>query len=35
MKSILPDEYAVEKQFYSRVDNFFAKYEISKKLRRS
>ena len=34
MKSILPDQYAVEKQFNSRVDNFFAKYEISKKLRR-
>jgi hypothetical protein len=33
MKSILPDQYAVEKQFNSRVDNFFAKYEISKKLR--
>jgi hypothetical protein len=31
MKSILPDQYAVEKQFNSRVDNFFAKYEISRR----
>jgi len=33
MKPILPDQYAVEKQFKSRVDNFFVKYEISKTLR--
>jgi hypothetical protein len=33
MKSILPDQYAVEKLFNSRVDNFFVKYEISKRLR--
>ena len=33
MKPILPDQYAVEKQFNSRVNNFFTKYEIGKKLR--
>jgi hypothetical protein len=35
MKSILPDQYAVEKQFNSRMDNFFTKYEIGKTLRYS
>lgn len=33
MQSILPDQYAVEKQFNSRVDNFLSKYEIGKILR--
>jgi len=33
MKSILPDQYAVEKQFNSRVDNFLSKYEVGKSLR--
>jgi hypothetical protein len=33
MKSILPEQYAVEKQFNSRVDNFFSKYKIGKTLR--
>ncbi|OPX87855.1 MAG: hypothetical protein A4E53_02327 [Pelotomaculum sp. PtaB.Bin104] len=32
MKSILPEQYAVEKQFNSRVDNFLAKYGLGKKL---
>ena len=35
MQSILPDQYAVEKQFNSRVDNFLSKYEIGKTLRYS
>lgn len=33
MKSILPEQYAIEKQFNSRVDNFLSKYEIGKTLR--
>lgn len=32
MKSILPEQYAVEKQFNSRVDNFLVKYGLGKKL---
>jgi len=35
MKTILPDQYAVEKQFTSRVDNFLLRHEIGKTLRRS
>jgi len=35
MKSILPDEYIIEKQFNSRVDNFLSKYEIGKILHHS
>jgi len=32
MKPILPEQYAVEKQFNSRVDNFLSRHEIGKKL---
>ena len=35
MKTILPDQYAVEKQFASRVDIFLSKHGIGKTLRRS
>jgi len=35
MKTILPDQYAVEKQFTSRVDNFLLRHKIGKTLRRS
>lgn len=33
MKSILPEQYEIEKQFNPRVDNFLSKYEIGKILR--
>ena len=35
MKTILPDQSAVEKQFISRVDIFLSRHEIGKTLRRS
>ena len=35
MKSILPDQYEVEKQFNSRVDDFLSKYQIRKILHNS
>ncbi|BAF59748.1 hypothetical protein PTH_1567 [Pelotomaculum thermopropionicum SI] len=35
MNSILPEQYEIEKQFNSRVDNFLSRHEIGKILRRS
>ena len=35
MNPILPEQYAIEKQFNSRVDNFFTKYKIGQALRHS
>ena len=35
MKSILPEQYEIEKQLNSRVDDFMSKYEVGKILRRS